>query len=71
MSKFRTNYVNLKNTVIKIQRAWLNYYDFKMKSILMTKRYFEQKMRQERLKIDEMLFRTIDVQNNRIYNEFP
>ena len=41
MSKLRTNYVSLKDTVIKIQRAWRNYYDFKAKSILMTKGYFE------------------------------
>ena len=45
MSRFRKNYNSLKETVIKIQRAWRNYYDFKAKSILMTKRYFEEKMR--------------------------
>lgn len=41
MSKMRKNYVDLKEIVIKIQKGWRKYYNFKKKSMLMTKRYFE------------------------------
>lgn len=42
-----------------------------MKSIMMTKKYFEDKMKDEKEKAKTMLFRTIERSSNKAYNDLP